>query len=831
MDFRQYLGKLIVSWLWYNPAYEERFGNTNLVCYLYPRFLINNGFEKINAEEDFPENGRMEIFIQGGQNARDIFEKFGPLVSVRLNREVAPNYKGHNRYRLNYNPQSAGFSDLTMERLSPKKFYQILETETSFDAFRQSGFLDNVEEAPFIDYVLIQNGGFLYGPFSYRYAEGRLFLKGIREFQYQAGKYAWGDCVQSLIEVKNQSGDSAALLLPADVIPPPDASENAYDCVSDDQLILGLANALKAGERHTREEIEELLKAAEGLTENHTDMPLTDERKARLQTLSKDVAAWNELADSVLSENLSDEALLDKLSELAVERHFERIKDKLTEQADVQEYLGELRQREAELQGSIDRLQRRRQALQQELEDLSDRISGPESAETVAQIDAAVQERRLALDEYERKINDARALYDYERSQKNKLDASLGALIRRYQDEAGQITRLFDRKILDGLLSEPSGETPAQGAQARPFQPSPFHPSLLQAPMSRDEILSRVSDYLRNQAGRMVSHNDVANYLICLSQGFLTAFAGRSGVGKTALCELLAKALGLATGDAQNRYVEIPVERGWTSHRDFIGTFVPETNALRVNNTEVWEALERLDRERENIPYAPFLMTLDEANLSPMEYYFSAFLRNSDLNASGKRVISIGGGKSWSIPPHLRFLATVNSDNVTEKLSPRFLDRAWVISLEPCAIAENAQDNPENVGKMIAYPSLRDAFRPTSPEGTDRILWERWNVLREVFLRRGFPVTPRSARMVRDYCAVACGCMATDTPETRFAPLDYAVSQKVLPLIGGQGEMGRDLIYDLRRECAGMNMPLCLRQLDRLQRIADSNRGGYPFFN
>ena len=553
MDFKQYLGKLMAAWLWYNPVYEERFGSTNIVCYIYPRFLLNDTFEKVNAEEDFPELGRMEVFIQGGQSAKEVFEQFGPLVSVRLNREIVPNYKGHNRYRLNYNPQYGAFSDLTIERLSEKRFFQVLETDMSFETLQKSRFLDKPERKPFLDRILIQNGGVLYGPFEHEYNKERLFLKGISAYQYQAREYQWGDCVQSLIEVKDYEGMSAALLLPADVLSTPDTTGKTYDWISDDQLILTLVDVLKSGNQTVRAETESLAKTISELTESNADVPLTEERKMRLQALSKDIESWNELADSVLSEVMSDNTILEKLSGLAVEHQLESLKEKSAKNAEIQEHMEKMRLEEAKLQRSVEELQRREA-------DLRSRIPEQETAQNAARMDATVSEQKFALDEYERKIQEARIQYDYERGQKDKLDASLSALIRRYKDEAGQIVRLFDRKILDGLLSEPHSESVS--VPTLTIEPSHFHPALLHAPMSREEIVNRVTDYLRNSAGRRVSYNDVINYLLCLSQGFITIVAGVPGSGKTTLCALLAKSLGLFTGDAQNRYVEIPVERG-----------------------------------------------------------------------------------------------------------------------------------------------------------------------------------------------------------------------------------------------------------------------------
>ena len=97
---------------------------------------------------------------------------------------------------------------------------------------------------------------------------------------------------------------------------------------------------------------------------------------------------------------------------------------------------------------------------------------------------------------------------------------------------------------------------------------------------------------------RKVTKNDVANYLICITQGFITTFAGEPGTGKTSLCSILAKALGLADSDyRRSRFIEVSVERGWASHRDFIGYYNPLSERMECSNEEVFEAFNRMDWE------------------------------------------------------------------------------------------------------------------------------------------------------------------------------------------------------------------------------------------
>ncbi len=75
---------------------------------------------------------------------------------------------------------------------------------------------------------------------------------------------------------------------------------------------------------------------------------------------------------------------------------------------------------------------------------------------------------------------------------------------------------------------------------------------------------------------------------------------------------------------------------------------------------------------------------LDEANLSPIEHYWSAFMGMTD--GEGERSLMLGQDR-MQIPETLRFLATINYDGTTEPLSPRVVDRAPIIVLSPRDIA------------------------------------------------------------------------------------------------------------------------------------------------
>ena len=102
---------------------------------------------------------------------------------------------------------------------------------------------------------------------------------------------------------------------------------------------------------------------------------------------------------------------------------------------------------------------------------------------------------------------------------------------------------------------------------------------------------------ITQRAGRQVTRNDVINLMICLSQGYITTFAGLPGTGKTSLCNALAGVLGLLGSEERSRFTEINVENGWTSYKDYVGYFNPLSKSYEKSNTKVYDAMRRLSLE------------------------------------------------------------------------------------------------------------------------------------------------------------------------------------------------------------------------------------------
>ncbi len=305
-----------------------------------------------------------------------------------------------------------------------------------------------------------------------------------------------------------------------------------------------------------------------------------------------------------------------------------------------------------------------------------------------------------------------------------------------------------------------------------------------------DRLVSFFKEYRVNY-----SRNDILNLYICLTQGFLTVLSGAPGIGKTSACELLAHSLGLdrvLPGLEMPRYVLVPVEKGWSSKRDLIGYYNPLTKTFDKSNAQVYNALEISDCEcagSAEMQVPPFAVLLDEANLSQMEYYWAEFMNVADRSIKEPR-INLGSGKSFRISKSFRFLATINNDHTTETLSPRLIDRAWVVTLPSGGryrdITFHEDFEPvsmERMQRVFGWPDDVDHLHPVC----EQILKDVYKMCKESQME----VSERSKGAIQGYCITASRIFDIDhkneerTKEVLAA--DFAIAQKILPKIHGHG--------------------------------------------
>lgn len=345
-------------------------------------------------------------------------------------------------------------------------------------------------------------------------------------------------------------------------------------------------------------------------------------------------------------------------------------------------------------------------------------------------------------------------------------------------------------------------------------------------PMTPKELI----DYLYSSVGSYRPNydiNTVLNLFICLAQGFLTVFSGAPGVGKTSICTILAHTLGLTLPSKyvnpnipvdSNRYIDVSVERGWTSKRDFIGYYNPLTKKFDRNNSRLFDALNILNIEATKTKTdRPFVILLDEANLSPMEYYWADFMNTCDQDENSS--VDLGESYRFRIPDELRFVATINNDHTTESLSPRLIDRAWVIKLPsaPAGLGRTIELKPDD-NKEILWSEIVGVFGRSYGEllGSAKEIYDGFTAKAK---KIGIKVSPRSDIAIRRYWSVAAELMIKDEStmvDPSIIALDYAISQKILPQINGSGKAVLDGLMDLKAFAQDKNLNMTALQLDEI---------------
>lgn len=224
----------------------------------------------------------------------------------------------------------------------------------------------------------------------------------------------------------------------------------------------------------------------------------------------------------------------------------------------------------------------------------------------------------------------------------------------------------------------------------------------------------------------------------------LILLTGNPGTGKTSLVRALPKCFGW--DDA----AIIPVQANWTDKSDLLGYYNPlEKNYM---STPFLDALLKFCRKAEKNPDEMFIICLDEMNLAHVEHYFAEFLSvlQSDrvirlysdelyrdiyreLNYNG--IIQSADDKEFNfdeqrfmkmnleerkyylqicrmanmyfkypatfkIPTNIKFFGTLNQDATTLDISPKVIDRSFVIRVEKFEREMDFYDVAEHVRKF-----------------------------------------------------------------------------------------------------------------------------------
>jgi len=605
----------------------------------------------------------------------------------------------------------------------------------------------------------------------------------------------------------------------------PFSTAKLIDLSSDESLLKWLSKLLRATGSELKSKVPELRKLIDNIPED-TDLPLEifESRVNRLKKHPEKIAELHDLRqiisdylrtqegeqliygyveanrDSLLQKHLDDE--VEKQKKIAEKRLEQEIFDLLTKRATLHNDVQELEEKWNEIKNSEKGMQ---------LEQLNQRIKVARDEYKIVDDVSKLQTKKIVLAEDIDELSEKRM----------KAESLLNEIQRNIQkSQETHKSNLLELKMsLDALSGNIRNESGLK-IDIIPHEHIKLNNDI------DDDVRHEIIETIRNKLeseGRIIDRDNVAVLLTCMMQNLIVTLAGKPGSGKTSSIHSIAEIFGIKSS---NKFVHVQVQRGWSSEKELIGFY----NKLSIGYEPDAYGLYRLINSLQDVPVDESfsLVLLDEANLSPIEHYWSGFMAACD-NADAFTIDNPQSKNALKLPKGTRFVATVNYDRTTEPLSDRFIDRTPVIYLTGLnSEFFNSDYNYNKDDNYISY-SYSDLEKIFGRGDAAKLSSDEQRIMLEIKDEHRFiNINYRKNISITHFTHRLRNILNYDGNDTLKA-FDYAVMIFILPLINGQGRDYARALSDFHEFISSQGL---IRSSEVTQRIiTNSQYDAFSFFS
>lgn len=342
-----------------------------------------------------------------------------------------------------------------------------------------------------------------------------------------------------------------------------------------------------------------------------------------------------------------------------------------------------------------------------------------------------------------------------------------------------------------------------------------------------------------NQAGLRVSKSLLARFGASLLAKRFLILTGLSGSGKTKLAHAFASWL----TESEQQYRLVAVGADWTTNENVVGyQDALHPNIYRKPSNGLLEVILRAAADAKR----PYLLILDEMNLSHVERYFADILsaietrqeialHSSVENLKSSEIDTLPVPSKVSLPKNLFIIGTVNVDETTYMFSPKVLDRANVIEFRATAEDISAYlDAPSAVnmemlaGKgasfgeaFVAAAALEVQLKEETASELKARLEEIFATLVPIGAEFGFRTAYEITRFTHFHA------MLTGEAWQFNDALDAQVLQKLMPKLHGSQRRLEPILKALEAYCITHQ---CNASLEKIHRMQDRLKDGFTSF-